>query len=123
MTDKIARQSLVATPPLAPQSYAIPRISFCVGGRACGKGTPGEQLANALMDATKLDIVLEDGVYDSHMYFTITRGHRLYARNLGEAVLRAGIVVSGQDGSGGSHIQGCRFEVDDPIGTAVLTTR
>jgi len=50
-------------------------------------------------------------VYDRSGPFTNTNGHRLYAKNRGKAVLKAGLVLGGNFGSNSPVIRGLTFDV------------
>ena len=91
-----------AAAPAPPSPYQLPTPAAVVRTTA--------ELQAALNGATK-DIVLADGVYDSSTPFYNTNGHRIYAQNLGGAILRAGFVVGGNFGSGGGLLRGLRFDV------------
>ncbi|MBA2374021.1 MAG: hypothetical protein H0V74_07455 [Chloroflexi bacterium] len=69
-------------------------------------------LSSALSSSAQ-DIVLENGTYDNAAYFVNSAGHRLYARTLGGAVLRAGLVMGGNWGPGQGLVQGIAFDVTD----------
>lgn len=60
---------------------------------------PAPQLAAELAKAAPHDIVLRDGTYSTSGFFASACGHRLYAQNLGQAVLTSGISI-GSDGCG-----------------------
>jgi hypothetical protein len=75
------------------------------------------QLVAALADPSPRDIVLANGTYDNSKPFYNPYGHRIYAANLGGAVLRAGLSLGANDGPGGGSVQGIAFDVDDPAKT------
>jgi hypothetical protein len=60
---------------------------------------------------TSKDIVLKNGVYDSTEPFDNYHGNRLYAETLGQAVLKAGIILGGSWGPGGGVVRGVAFDV------------
>jgi hypothetical protein len=91
--------------PTPPSSYSIPTGAVTV--------TTSAALKTALNGSTR-DIVLANGVYDNSSQFVNSGGHRLYAQNLGGAVLKAGIEMGGNDGSTGGLLQGIVFDVSDP---------
>jgi hypothetical protein len=72
------------------------------------------ELNSALSRSSATDIVLADGVYDNASYFSNSSGHRLYAAHLGGAVLRAGISMGGNSGTGNGLVQGLAFDVSEP---------
>jgi hypothetical protein len=72
------------------------------------------QLAAALSDGRREAIVLAPGVYDNPRPFADREGDRLYASRLGRSVLRAGIVLGGNDGPPGALVRGLVFSVRDP---------
>jgi hypothetical protein len=97
--------------PAAPKSYALPATAVAV--------TTSQELVSALADTTVHDIVLADGVYtttgtsSSSSYFKAATGHRVWARNLGGAVLQAALVFGGNYGSPGGEIHGLSFDFSD----------
>jgi hypothetical protein len=90
--------------PTPPSSYSIPAGAVTVSTSAA--------LKTALNGSTR-DIVLANGVYDNASQFVNSGGHRLYAQNLGGAVLKAGIEMGGNDGATGGLVQGLVFDVSD----------
>lgn len=96
--------------PLAPSPYHVPDGAQRVRSSA--------QLAAALRRTRPTDIVLADGVYRSRRPFLNPHGHRLYARRLGGAVLKAGLSLGGNDGRPGGLVRGVVFDVADPARTA-----
>ncbi len=94
--------------PQQPGSYQLPQHATVVSSSA--------ELSRALRHSAK-NIVLADGTYDSSTYFADTGGSRLYARHVGQAVLRAGLVVGGNWGPGNAIVQGLAFDVSDPSKT------
>jgi hypothetical protein len=97
--------SRLASQPIAPRPYKIPRPAIWVSN--------GAQLRRALARHTSRNIVLRDGYYGGSTPYENPHGDRIYARNLGKAVLGAGIVMGGQAGPGGGVIQGVAFDVGD----------
>jgi hypothetical protein len=97
--------------PQAPRSYAVPAGAVSV--------STSQQLVSALAGSTARDIVLEDGTYTttgttpSSAYFKNGAGHRLWARNLGRAVLQAALVFGGNYSSGGGEAHGLSFDFSD----------
>lgn len=94
---------------LPPGDYEVPRDAVAVSN-ASG-------LASALMSGSPRDIVLAPGVYESDQPFQNASGHRLYAATRGSAILRAGLVIGGNEGTGGALVQGIAFDVSDPSRT------
>ncbi|MFN8223540.1 MAG: hypothetical protein U0R50_09910 [Gaiellales bacterium] len=92
--------------PLAPATYAIPAGATVV--------RTASELTAALAGPSQ-DIVLADGTYDAAAPFTNANGHRLYAQNLGKAVLTAGLVVGGNYGSPTTVVRGLVFDVSSPV--------
>lgn len=92
--------------PVAPSAYTVPAGAVAVRS--------GAELTAALGSTTPSDIVLEDGTYDSPTAFTNVGGHRLYARNLGKAVLTAGLVMGGNYGDPTTLVRGVVFDVSAP---------
>jgi len=97
------------TPPTGPSPYTLPTGALTVSTSA--------QLVTALAGSTPRDIVLADGVYDNSTIFLNQWGHRLYAANLGKAVLRAGLVLGGNYGPGNTLVRGIALDVSDPART------
>lgn len=84
-------------PPTPPSPYSVPAGAIAV--------STSSQLAAALSGSGK-DIVLEDGIYDNAAPFNNAGGHRIYARNLLGATLKAGFNVSGS----GPLFRGLKFD-------------
>ena len=98
-----------AAPPTAPSPYSTPSGAVLVSTSA--------GLDQALHASNPTDIVLADGVYDNAAPFWNTGGHRVYAANLGRAVLRAGFVLGHNWGPGNGMLRGLAFDVSDPAKT------
>jgi hypothetical protein len=96
--------SVVATP-RPPATYPLPSQARVVR-------TSGE-LKAALRRATRTNIVLADGVYESTRPFVNRAGHQIYAEHLGKAVVKAGLVFGGNSGTGGGLVRGVVFDVSD----------
>ena len=80
------------TQPAAPrQGYTIPK--------GAGRVRTSAGLRRALA-GRRTDIVLEDGTYANDSAFRV-RGKRLYARNVGKAVIASGVDLDGGRGPGG----------------------
>ena len=71
------------------------------------------QLVAALRRKKPTNIVIEPGTYENTKPFLNTRAHRVYARQRGRAVLKAGIVLGGNYSSGGAVLRGLSFDVRD----------
>ena len=97
--------SRLAIPPIAPQSYRLPRPAIWVSN--------GGQLRRALARYTSRAIILRNGFYGGSQPYSNPGGDRLYAQALGKAVVGAGIVMGGLSGPGGGVIQGIAFDVTD----------
>jgi hypothetical protein len=95
--------------PVAPSTYVLPGSAVNVATSA--------QLITALASGTPTDIILANGIYDNATSFYNVAGHRLYAATLGGAVLRAGITMGGNWGSGNGLLRGLSFDVSDPART------
>jgi hypothetical protein len=107
----------LVAPPAAPRPYVVP-----IGALVVRTAT---ELGSAVAASTPRDIVLEDGVYDRSSALSFGVGHRLWARNLGGAVLRFGLVLGGNFGGGGQELHGLRLDVSNPALTlngAVVST-
>jgi hypothetical protein len=93
--------------PRAPRAYRRPVGAIVV--------RDGRQLAAALGRRTPADIVLRAGRYapegTSDPYFVAEAAHRLFARRPGRAILRAGLVIGGNFGAGGTRVQGVTFDI------------
>jgi hypothetical protein len=107
----------IATPPVAPQAYVVPAGAVVVRNAA--------ELASAVAATTPRDIVLENGIYTRTAVLSFGVGHRLWARTLGGATLRFGLVLGGNFGGGGQELHGLLIDVADPAltlqGAAVNT--
>lgn len=103
-----ATGALVA-PPVPPSPYTVPAGAVAVSTSA--------ELLSALGASNPTDIVLADGSYDSAGPFWNSYGHRLYAANLGRAVLKAGLVFGNNWGGGNGLVRGVTFDVSDPAKT------
>jgi hypothetical protein len=90
--------------PTPPSTYTIPAGALAV--------STSSQLITALQGSNQ-NIVLADGTYDNASPFMNTN-NRLYAAHVGQAVLKAGLVLGGNFGSGGGLVQGLTFDVSDP---------
>jgi hypothetical protein len=95
--------------PMPPSRYAVPRGAVRV--------TTSAQLAGVLKRTRPTDVVLADGVYGGPGPFLNPHGHRLYAANLGGAVLRVGLSLGGNAGRPGGLVRGLVFNVRDPAKT------
>lgn len=71
-------------------------------------------LRAALSNGRRDTIVLAPGIYDNSEEFADREGDRIYASHLGRAILRAGIVLGGNNGPPGALIRGLNFSVSDP---------
>jgi hypothetical protein len=85
-----------------PTRYTIPK-PFVRVRTAAG-------LHRALARSTPTRIVLQQGVYDSDDPFVDAHGHAVYSATLGEAVLSAGLLISG---SRGALVRGVVVDADD----------
>jgi hypothetical protein len=104
-----AATASAVTAPAPPTTYALPAGTTLV--------TNSTQLKTALKAAKAKQIVLADGIYDSSTYFSDANGSSLYAQHVGKAILRAGLVVGANWGSGGSVVRGLAFDVSTPSKT------
>lgn len=121
VTSARASTSLRATqrapiPPAAPRNYRLPRTRVFV--------RTSQGLVNALARAAPANIVLADGDFTTvgttspTPYFQAGAGHRLYARNRGRAVLRAGLEFGGNYGPGGGEVHGLVFDIAEDAKTS-----
>jgi hypothetical protein len=92
--------------PSGPLPYTVPFGAISVSTSA--------QLKALLANGTADNIVLENGTYDNPSAFLDSGGDHLYARNLGGAVLTAGIELGANGGPGNPSVQGLAFNVSDP---------
>jgi hypothetical protein len=99
-----------AVVPVTPSPYPLPAHAVSVRN--------SEQLAAALRRRSPTDIVLSDGSYSAPEPFRDANGHRLYARHLGRAVLRAGLTIGGDAAPPGALVRGLAFDVSDPASSA-----
>jgi hypothetical protein len=95
--------------PAPPSRYEVPTDAVRV--------TTSAQLRRALSRSEPTDIVLADGEYDGSRPFLNEHGHRLYAANLGGAVLKAGLSLGGNAGRPGVLVRGLVFDVRDAAKT------
>ncbi|HYN38812.1 MAG TPA: hypothetical protein VES39_06155, partial [Rhodospirillales bacterium] len=101
-------------PPAPPSAYSVPAGAVVV--------STGSQLAAELAKTTPRDIVLRDGTYTAASFFSSACGHRIYAQNLGRAVLTSGLSI-GSDGCGeGAIVRGLSFAITDPKKAVVSWT-
>jgi hypothetical protein len=91
--------------PTPPSSYSVPAGAVRV--------TTASALTVALAAQSPV-IVLADGTYDQAAPFLDSGASSLYAEHLGRAVLRTGLVLGGNSGTGGAIIRGLVFDVADP---------
>jgi len=89
-----------------PRTYSIPATAVRVSNSA--------QLVSALKRTVPSDIVLAAGTYDGARAFQNVYGHRLYARRLGGAVFKAGLVIGGNGSQRGGLVRGVTFDVTKP---------
>ncbi len=92
--------------PRPPARYAVPRYALRVSSSS--------GLEAALSNGRRDTIVLAPGIYDNSEEFADREGDRIYASRLGRAVLRAGIVLGGNNGPPGALLRGLVFSVSDP---------
>ncbi len=91
--------------PAGPAGYVLPAGATVVRSSA--------EFVAALAGSSR-DIVLADGVYESSVPFTDANGSRIYAQNVGRAVLRAGLVMGGNFGAPTTVVRGVVFDVAQP---------
>lgn len=95
--------------PTPPSTYKIPAGAELVS-------TTAEFVA--ALNKSQHDIVLANGVYDQASAFRNTNSSRIYAANVGQAKLTAGIVTGGNGGSKAGKLQGLVFDISDLTKTA-----
>jgi len=88
--------------PAPPSSYGLPSGAIRV--------TTVAELKAALTGTTP-NIVLADGTYDAGTYLSLDGSHSLYAEHLGGAVLKSGLFIGSNFGSGGTVVRGLAFDV------------
>jgi hypothetical protein len=101
--------------PVAPTGYDLPAGALVV--------RTSDELAAALAAPTPADVVLAPGVYDHPEPFVNLHGHRLFAEQPGQVVLRAGLVVGGHARVREAWVQGIVFDIADSertLGSAIL---
>jgi hypothetical protein len=91
--------------PRRPARYRLPRHAIRVDTAA--------ELRTALRRHERSAIVLANGTYSGAEPFLNPHGHRLYAANLGRAVLKAGLSLGGNTGRGGGLARGLVIDVRD----------
>lgn len=94
-----------ASPPSPPAGYSLPTGAVVVAN--------GAQLAAALAKATPQNIILRDGTYTTSGYFNSSCGHRLYAQNLGRAVLTSGLSIGSDSCGQGAIVRGLKFAISN----------
>jgi hypothetical protein len=102
--------------PTPPSRYVVPPGAVRV--------TTSAKLSRVLKRTRPTNIALANGVYGGRGPFLNPHGHRLYAANLGGAVLRVGLSLGGNAGRPGGLVRGVVFDVRDPAKTvegAVIT--
>jgi hypothetical protein len=95
----------VAALPHRPAPYRVPANAVQVRS--------SRALRAALAAHGRRSIVLAPGVYRGRGPFLNPSGHRLYAAQLGRAVLRAGLSMGGNTGPGGGSVRGLVMDVGD----------
>jgi hypothetical protein len=95
--------------PKRPAHYRVPRHAVRVSS--------SEALRRALAARQRKSIVLAPGTYGGPQPFLNPYGHRIYSARLGKAVLRAGLSLGGNEGSGGGLVRGVVVDVRDPSRT------
>jgi hypothetical protein len=86
-----------------PAPYGLPRGALWVHS--------SRQLDRALARPGRTNIVLAPGVYRHRGPFYVRNGNRLYAAQLGSAVLEAGVVLGAPKGRGFPLLRGLRIDV------------
>jgi hypothetical protein len=89
--------------PRRPSRYRVPRGAIHVSTAA--------ELRSALRHRSRSAIVLANGTYSGTKPFFNTHGHRLYAANVGRAVLKAGLSLGGNYGRGRALVRGLVVDV------------
>ncbi len=95
--------------PRSPSAYAVPVGAVRV--------TTAAELQAALDSTPAKDIVLANGTYETAGWFSNREGHRLYAEQLGGAVLASGLEIGANWGNGGAVVRGITFDVATPAKT------
>ena len=91
-------------PPAAPTAYSLPASYTAVNSTA--------SLLSAI-NSPSFDIVMENGDYTNAGSVNIGV-HRLWARNLGGAVLHFGLQLGGNASGSGAQVHGIKFDLTDP---------
>jgi hypothetical protein len=89
--------------PAAPAPYRVPPGAVRVSSSA--------ELRKALAGRRRRAIVLASGTYGGGRPFANPHGHRLYAARVGKSILRAGLSMGGNEGSGGGLVRGVVIDV------------
>jgi hypothetical protein len=92
--------------PARPAPYRVPRRSVAVSS--------SKALHRALAARARTSIVLAPGTYRSRRPFLNPHGHQIYSARLGQAVLRAGLSLGGNEGPGGALVRGVVVDIADP---------
>jgi hypothetical protein len=87
-------------PPMPPKTYSLPRNAIRV--------TNSGQLRSALSNRSPRDVILANGTYDNGSPFNPAAPHRLWAENLGKAVLKTGLIFRAGPGA---EVHGIHFDV------------
>jgi hypothetical protein len=102
-------------PPSPPRSYTLPDERLPTVTAVSN----ASELERALRSGSHRDIILEDGRYrraDLSRDWLQIRGHRLWARHVGAAVLEFGVNAGGRNGRidhGGAQLHGLAFDIAD----------
>jgi hypothetical protein len=98
---------------LAPRAFAVrhPRSYHVPAGAV--RVSSARALRRALAVRRPTAIVLARGSYGGQAPFSDQFGHRIYAARRGKAVLRAGLSLGGNQGSGGALVRGVVVDVRD----------
>jgi hypothetical protein len=101
-----ARTAPRVAAPRHPRRYRVPHGAVRVASAAAFR--------RALAARRPTAIVLASGSYGGRQPFANQFGHRIYAAHRGRAVLRAGLSLGGNEGSGGALVRGVVVDVSDP---------
>jgi hypothetical protein len=104
--ETVVRERPRLSPPARPERYRAPQAAVTV--------STSKAFRRALAARRRTSIVLAPGTYRSRRPFLNPRGHRIYSARLGQAVLRAGLSLGGNEGPGGALVRGVTFDVADP---------
>ncbi len=104
-----ANTEVKPAPPAPPKTeYSLPATKYFIGVKN------SEELLKALKIKPEMDIILDDGVYEAERFVKVVRGHRLWAKHPGKAVIKFGFIFGSNWKMSGAEFHGLNFDVDNP---------